>query len=67
MTLSQEIRKDWQMAYQQMERDWREAMHALRNAEQANALLLNLLAYQRDNPGSVNDRVDRVLGRVVEL
>ena len=67
MTLSQEITRDWQKAYQEMERAWREATHKLRNEEQATALLLNLLAQLRDNPGSVNDRVDRVLGRVVEL
>jgi hypothetical protein len=67
MTLTQEIAKDWQKAYQEMERAWREATHALRNEEQANALLLNLLAQLRDNPNAVGDRVDRILGRVIEL
>jgi hypothetical protein len=65
--IAEEIRRDWQKAYGEMERAWREATHALRNEEQANALLLNLLAQLRDNPNAVGDRVDRVLGRVVEL
>jgi hypothetical protein len=44
----------------------RELRHDLVNAETAYASALRLLRRQRDNPGAVRDRVDRILGLVVE-
>jgi hypothetical protein len=66
MTLSEEIKSDLLGAYQQICEQCRQKDHELRNAEQANALLLNLLAQLRDNLAAVLDRVDHVLGRIAE-
>jgi uncharacterized protein YeeX (DUF496 family) len=64
MTLAEEIRKDWQRAYNALVAELRQKDHDLRDTQQKVVLLLEVLAQLRDTPNAVIDRVDRLLGRV---
>ena len=64
--LRREIGHDWEQGYYQAMELLKHLDHDLREEQNKVALLMNILAQLRDNPHAVADRVDRVLGRVVD-
>ena len=64
--LEQETQGQWQRGYYQAMNLIRHLDHDLREERNKVVLLMNILAQLRDNPNAVADRVDRVLGRVVD-